>query len=70
MYLSTKTGNCLQLSIAILSLFGNLSGVKHLANSLPANDVDNPDGGIDDGDDYVDDGGDQDSDCDLQAIRP
>ena len=54
MYLSTKTGNCLQLSIAILSLFCNLSGVKHLANSLPANDVDNPDGGIDDGDDYVD----------------
>ena len=28
--------------------------MKHLANSLPANDVDNPDGGIDDGDDYVD----------------
>ena len=26
-------------------------------------------GGADD-DDYVDDGGDQDSDCDLQAIRP
>ena len=28
------------------------------------------DGGGADDDDYVDDGGDQDSDCDLQAIRP
>ena len=31
--------------------------------------ADDDDGGASD-DDYVDDGGDQDSDCDLQAIRP